>query len=67
MSEIRKYRVTDTASPWAGGRRREPGDVVEMTEEQARYEVLAGHLVEVTGEPAAEAGAGAAKSGRKAG
>lgn len=42
------YRVTDTAPPRVNGERVKPGDLMILSEAEARYERDLGHLVETT-------------------
>jgi hypothetical protein len=44
MPEKKKYQVTETAPIEVAGRRVAPGDVLELTEPQARYELLQGFV-----------------------
>lgn len=44
MREKLKYSVTETAPIEVAGRRVSPGDVLELTEPQARYELLQGFI-----------------------
>lgn len=36
----KRYRVTEAAGPWVAGRKVSPGDILELTDEQAEYEIL---------------------------
>lgn len=38
------YIVTDKAPPYVAGRKVEPGQTLQLTSEQALFEVTAGHL-----------------------
>ncbi len=42
------YTVTDKAGPKVAGRRVQPGDTLELTENAARSELLAGSIVATT-------------------
>lgn len=44
MREKKKYQVTESAPIEVAGRRVSPGDVLELTEPQARYELLQGFV-----------------------
>lgn len=48
-----RYRVTNAAPPRVAGRAVQPGDVLDLTEPAARFELLAGHLVAEPADPAA--------------
>lgn len=39
-----RYTVTDRAPPKVAGRRVQAGDVLDLSETEARHEVLAGHI-----------------------
>lgn len=41
---INAYTVTELAGPRVAGRAVKPGQRIELTAEEARFEVLAGHL-----------------------
>lgn len=68
MHEKKKYLVTEAAPIEVAGRRVSPGDVLELTEPQARYELLQGFVepfeapskkaVKTKTDPAGSAGAG---------
>jgi len=55
--ERQSYRVTDKAGPKVAGRTASPGEVLDLTEPEARYEVMAGTIVPVPAEAEVEAGA----------
>ncbi|RWX72590.1 hypothetical protein [Mesorhizobium sp. M2A.F.Ca.ET.039.01.1.1] len=39
------YRVTDEAGPWVAGRKVKPGAILELTDDQAAYEIARGQIV----------------------
>lgn len=45
VAQTQNYTVTTTAGPNIAGRHVKPGDVVSLTENEARYELLAGTIV----------------------
>ena len=51
--ETKLYRVTDAAPSRVCGRRVAAGDVIRLTEPEARYELALGHLVDPDAEAAA--------------
>ncbi|QRE74383.1 hypothetical protein [Methylobacterium aquaticum] len=53
--DVRKYTVTDLAGPYVAGRQASPGDEIELTEPQARAELLSGAIAEKGKEAKAEA------------
>ena len=50
-----RYRVTNAAPPRVAGRAVQAGDVLDLTEPAARFELLAGHLIAEPADPAAVA------------
>jgi len=42
-----QYRVTTKAGPKVAGRTASPGEVLDLTEPEARYELMAGTIVPV--------------------
>lgn len=52
---INAYTVTEQAGPRVAGRAVKPGQRIELTAEEARFEVLAGHL-KLAGEVSAPEG-----------
>ena len=63
MADTETYTVTKRAGPRVAGRAAKPGDELQLTEAQARSEVLAGALVKggkADADPKAKDGKGAA-------
>ncbi|TPQ52398.1 hypothetical protein C2U72_03415 [Prosthecomicrobium hirschii] len=48
-----RYRVTEAAPPRVAGRAVQAGDVLDLTEPAARFELLAGHLIAEPADPGA--------------
>lgn len=42
-----QYRVTDTAPPRVAGRSVAPGDLIELSDRAARFELVSGHIIPV--------------------
>lgn len=40
----KRYRVSDAAGPWVAGRKVAPGDHLELTDDQAAYELARGQI-----------------------
>lgn len=64
MKERQKYQVTEKAPIEVAGRRVKAGDVIELTEPVARYEVLQGFLVPFEAASKGSAEASAKKAGK---
>lgn len=47
--ERQSYRVTTKAGPKVAGRTASPGEALDLTEPEARYELMAGTIVPVAG------------------
>jgi hypothetical protein len=54
-----QYRVTTKAGPKVAGRNAGPGDVLDLTEPEARYELMAGTIVPVADATVTDAGSAA--------
>ncbi len=54
MTNGTTYRVTDKAGPKVAGRRVQPGETIELTENAARGELLAGAIVPTDPAPATD-------------
>ncbi|SUA65585.1 Uncharacterised protein [Brucella anthropi] len=51
MSERKRYRVTERAGLWVAGRKVRPGDILELSLQQAEYELMRGIICPVEATP----------------
>lgn len=49
------YVLSEDAPPYIAGKRREKGEVFALTESEARFELLAGHIQPAINTPSTEA------------